>query len=510
MNKDSKSTSGGFSEQILGVFSSDYVTLDITSSDVRVMSVRNKQIRKWYSEPLSEGVVRDGIIIEPQTLSLVLNEMFKSLKLRKNRVICTVNGLPFIYRSIGMPDTEKPIDKESLERAARKEMSLTEPEMHLFWQATDTNQEKKEKNYFITGIPRNAIKPLMETLRNSHIKPYLMDIKPLALARLASMREAILISMEKRYIDVVVISGGLVRVMHSFDSKSKPEDINPLITEITNGLNKAENSYNRDFPQNPIPVETPIVLSGELATGNDIPRLLQQISGHPVSLITSPLRTPPEFPICQYAGNIGLYLKKSPHPSEPSGAVRYQDINMDLLAGIRPPSAFQLKQSDAVIGLVIIVLAGLAFYAYTLDTGSKNEVNSLKAQSASVSMQLTKAQKANKDALAQQKTEKENLAAVQSKLTALKDTNSYIGSLKKDYAGRIEFIAGALPSLSQYQAMHLDKASMTVSGSASVAASVLNFTGNMEASNKITSARINAIGPGQDNVGIVFEVDIKE
>jgi Tfp pilus assembly PilM family ATPase len=58
------------------IFFKEYVALDITGSEVRVISVRRNKIRKWGSEPLRDGLVKDGIILEPQTLGLIIDNLF--------------------------------------------------------------------------------------------------------------------------------------------------------------------------------------------------------------------------------------------------------------------------------------------------------------------------------------------------------------------------------------------------------------------------------------------------
>ncbi|MCR4393507.1 MAG: pilus assembly protein PilM, partial [Dehalococcoidales bacterium] len=221
------------------MFNNTYVALDITNSDIRVLEVKGDKITRWSTTPIPEDSIKDGIIVEPHTLSVIIDNIFKTLNLNKNRVICSITGLPFIYRVISMPHSTRAVTDEAVERAARKEMSLTQEEIYLVWQATQTTTSKDELDYFVLGVPKNALSPLIETLSAAGVKPYIVDLKPLALARAASRNDALILSLERGYFDIVIVADGLVRVMHSVNPASRISDIMGNVNELVDGLNKA-------------------------------------------------------------------------------------------------------------------------------------------------------------------------------------------------------------------------------------------------------------------------------
>ncbi len=65
-------------------FSREYVAMDITSTEVRLISVFHNKLVKAGAEQLKEGVVKNGIVQEPQTLGLVIENLFKSLQLSRD------------------------------------------------------------------------------------------------------------------------------------------------------------------------------------------------------------------------------------------------------------------------------------------------------------------------------------------------------------------------------------------------------------------------------------------
>jgi Tfp pilus assembly PilM family ATPase len=84
------------------------------------MSMKKNKLNKWKSEPLKDELVKDGIITDPQAIGMVIDNIFKSSQLPRNRVICTITGLPFIYRVIKMPDGSGPVNRVAMERQLEK------------------------------------------------------------------------------------------------------------------------------------------------------------------------------------------------------------------------------------------------------------------------------------------------------------------------------------------------------------------------------------------------------
>ncbi|HUV56767.1 MAG TPA: hypothetical protein VMV84_05975, partial [Dehalococcoidales bacterium] len=83
-----------------------YATLSISTTDVRLLSIKGHQVKKWGSIPLTSGLVRDGLIIQPKAVGEAISALFKSLKVSKKRVITSLTGLSFTYRILSLPRTK--------------------------------------------------------------------------------------------------------------------------------------------------------------------------------------------------------------------------------------------------------------------------------------------------------------------------------------------------------------------------------------------------------------------
>jgi Tfp pilus assembly protein PilN len=388
-------------------------------------------------------------------------------------------------------------------------MSFIEPDILLSWQHIESRTEQGERDYFVAGVPKHVIKPLLETLAVANIKPFMVDIKPLALARAAASEEAILISLERNYVDITVVSGGLIRIIHSFAQVSHPENTQELVNEVIKGLNKAEKSYSRDYHQDPLPTEVPILIAGELAAEDQVPQILENLSGHPVRLLSPMIEISEEIELPKYITNLGLLLKPSANKSGvESGILHYHDMNLDLLEGLRKPSAFRFKESYAFATMAFIAVAGFLAFTYTLNHGIKNEIDTLNTQSASLNQDLIQAQKTNKTTLNSKEQENQTLDTLKVSLTAMQSEHQYVENLKYDFADRIAIINECLPQGAEFESINLNGDYTSVTGSALSAESVQSYSDTLEKEQTIASAKIQTIAPIKDSSRVYFSIEI--
>lgn len=503
-NLEKDKSAGG----LQGLLHKKYVAVDITCSEVRVISVRGNQVEKWGSAPLREGVIKDGVLIEPQDLSLVLENLFTSLDLPRERVICSITGLPFTYRIIAMPDTGKAIDQEAIARVARKEMAITEPDMFLFWKAVEQHPEKKETDYFIIAVPKVAVRPLAQALEKARIELYEMGIKPLALARLISAPNAMFISLEKKYADVVIIAGGRVKTLYSFPLVYNPGDRDRIVSEAVNGLDKALKSYDHDYPGSHLAEDIPFYASGEWANDPEILKRLGEAAGRPVVFFESPLILPTDAPAAIYAANLGLALKKLPLDKKTAAAraAQYKDINLNLLDSfVKKGMKINGGQAAALISTVLIL--GLAYYGYDLRRDANLRYDLLKNENDAATVRLMVLQRDNKEALGVYQAGAATIQKIQSEYDALNGAQQYINNAKVNCVGDIQMVRESLPFGASFETISMNKSSVIVNGLAEDAMEVLDITDRLDADSRAAAARVTSIQPATDSVTFSLVID---
>ena len=184
-----------------------YVTLNISATNIRLLSVKGRQVKKWGNAPLAPRLVRDGLILQPKAVGATIDALFKSTKIPKKRAITSLTGLSFTYRFLSLPRMKPALLKEAIPRGARKEIPLPLEELYLSWQAIGGGHD--ELDFSVVGVPRNLIDAVVQTLAEAGVKPYIMDLKPLALARAASRGDALIVALEPDCFDIVLVANGM-------------------------------------------------------------------------------------------------------------------------------------------------------------------------------------------------------------------------------------------------------------------------------------------------------------
>ena len=62
-----------------------YVALKISSSNIKILSLQGRQVKKWASLALPGGAVRDGLILQPESVGEAINTLFKSTRISQRK-----------------------------------------------------------------------------------------------------------------------------------------------------------------------------------------------------------------------------------------------------------------------------------------------------------------------------------------------------------------------------------------------------------------------------------------
>jgi len=154
------------------------VALDISSTSIRALQMRRSRVKKWANAPLPSGLIRDGLILDPDAVGRAIDKLFRSAKLPRKRVITCLTGLSFTYRILTLPRMEVRLIDEAILRTARREMSLSPEDIYLSWQIVARRRD--ELDFFVVAVPRNLVDAMVRSLIKAGVRPHKLDLKPLA------------------------------------------------------------------------------------------------------------------------------------------------------------------------------------------------------------------------------------------------------------------------------------------------------------------------------------------
>jgi len=372
------------------------ITLDIEDTCIRMTVVKGRRVEKAASLPLEPGMVEDGVVVDKVTVSQRIKELLTAHGVTEKQVIASISGIHSIYRVASIPR----LPGRMLAEAAKREMDRVMPvplsELYTSWQAIPVSDI--ETITCLVGLPRNTIDAVLETLHQAGLQSRIMDIRPLALARVADEKDAIIINIQPASFDIVVIIGGIPELLRSLPFPSVDTSAPNKATVVKAELDRTTTFYNSSHKENPITANIPTFISGELR------ETLAETLGYPVKPLPELLSYPEDFDASEYTTNIGLALKQV---KVGKSQVR---VNINVLPEIYLPRPRPIIEvvSWAFIVVAIAVLAPLAI----LSSQSAMETSALQAQVNNAQLQV-QARQGSKAALEKLQAKLEEAKAAQ-------------------------------------------------------------------------------------------------
>ena len=465
-----------------------YVALNISNNDLRILSVKGRQVKDWGSHAITDGLVLDGMILQPQTVGEAIDALFKSTKIPKEKVITSLSGLSFTYRFLSLPRVKPDILEESILRAAKKEISLPLDELYLSWQALPSKGD--EQTFFVLGVPRNLVDAMVQALTIAGVEPYLMDLRPLAIARAANRRDAIVASLESDGFDIVFVADGIPSVIHTVSPRSEGTTLDDNIQRLADELTKTEAFYQSGHPENQLGPDTPLLLTGELAAEAPTTGLLQAEIEYQVEPLIASLEFPPDLPIATYTANIGLVLKKIPQKSAKDEVTLFHDININILSGkYRKSGTYRPSVKQILLGIftAIVVILLFPFYQMRSQLVMENLDREHELQVVSRLLNLT--------TLAAEETIQieETILEINKSQETLKEGLQSIMGTRGDFTGNLQVVSEVMPLLTCFTSMEIDREMITVQGETDSVFTVVNYATNLEAEDTFSEVRITSL-----------------
>jgi type IV pilus assembly protein PilM len=376
-------------------FFQETVTLNIEDDEIRFLITRGKRIKRWGSAPLPPDAVREGLILDPQIVSAAINDLIASGRLKKGQVIVSLSGIKSVQRIVDLPRMPGKLLGGAIIGEAKKAMSISLEKIYLSWHHLIGKKDRLQ-SYLLLGIPKNIIDAQVQGLRQTGVNPRLMIIKPVALAKMINRTDALVIDIERDSCTIVVITGSVPVIMRSVvmnTGYSPLERAQHVLQEYERTLQFYDASY-LDKPLNP---ETSLFITGGLADNEELHHIITSGARHRVEPLDCQLRYPPDFPLEQFAVNIGLAMKGAPLSGKKSGQSGLSFIpDLDILPDIYRPRGFPVRQVLLVTGVLVGI--ALIFPLYQMVNGAVVAAGQHQAENTFLNQKIVLRQTQNKEA----------------------------------------------------------------------------------------------------------------
>jgi type IV pilus assembly protein PilM len=475
------------------------VSLYIEDTEIKLLVTKGNQVEKWASLMLDAGLVSEGVILDEKRVAESIKQLFKLQKVTNTKVTVGISGLNSVFRVVSIPEVPRNLLPEAVSNEASRVLPM--PLSHVYYSYQPIPSTKGEIRLFLAAYPRNSTDILLSTIRKAGLKPQLMDLAPLALARCVNANRAILVNAWLTFVDIIILSEKIPLVIRSLSLPVENPSTQEKLTAITEELNRTITFYNTTYPDQPLDNTIEIFVSGDITQEKESLQYLGNL-GYPITALKPALSYKDFFNPTQYMVNVGLALKGQ----LPKGAGnQFSMIDYNALPPAYLPATFSWVRVFVPVGAVVAVCL-LAYGAMSLIL-LRNDTNSLTLQCNALQLQNTRQSADNKqvrESITAQNAEADALSTqaqdLQTQITQVQDNEAYFSGLLDnmkldlDNADReMREIVNDIPSGLNITDIQYQPDSITVAGVAPSDDLALTYARTLRSSGSFTSVDVVSI-----------------
>lgn len=345
-------------------------TLFIRDTNINLLIMKGRQVEKWASSPLEPGLVSQGLIVDEDRVAEMVRQLFKQEKAPMNNVITGLSGHDSLYRIITLPDVPEAVLPEAVRREAKRTIPTPLEEVYFSYQSIPAM--KGERRVFLATFPRNSVDALVRTLRKAGVRPYVMDLGPLALCRIPDVPRAIIVNARLDHLEVMVVVDRLPQVIRRLSLPGEVESLEEKLPLIAEEFNRTVTFYNSGHLETPLDATVPVFVCGDIAEAPETWQSLVGEKGYSASLLPSPVEAPEGFNTDQFMVNMGLALKEL--MPEKEGA-DFSLVNFNALPEVYLPKHFSIARVLIPVGIVVGI--GLVIFSVISIAQTRARIDSL-------------------------------------------------------------------------------------------------------------------------------------
>jgi len=348
------------------------ITLEISSTEIRLMEIEGGKVIKWASRSLGPGMFEEGVISDPQALSATVRQLMSSSGINGRNVTASVSGLYTLSRIVLVPTPPGvTISLEAVLEAAMDVMPLSEEELYISWQSIANTEGGQQ--VLVLGVPHDIIDNEVQALRAAGVYPRILDLKAIALARAVNREQAIILNIEPSSFDVVVVVNGITEVMRTTAWQQNELSIEDKAEHLAVAVELTVGFFDSHHFNSPFSKASSLFVTGQMSGDLALMERLQGRIEYPFEPLAPPLEYPEHLPVSQYAVNIGLALKGTASSNNlDQGGYSLPDINL-LPQVYQPwkPSARQIYFFFAIVAAIALLFP---LYQVTTDAMAKTAI----------------------------------------------------------------------------------------------------------------------------------------
>jgi type IV pilus assembly protein PilM len=478
------------------------VTLYVDDTSIRVLVTGGQRAKKWADLPLEPGLVKNSVVLKPAEVAAKIRQLFKDHKINSKKVTLGISGLHCLTRPLLLPQLPKEMLEEAVRREAKRVLPVSPDQLYLSWTSLPSTDGKS--HVFMVGTPVNVVDALVHTLHLAGLKPDLLGIKPLLLARIVKDLTAIIVDVQPTEFDIVIKADGIPQPVRTVSFPEGEITWQNKVSLIQNEINRTIDFYNADNKGFPLTPALPVFVSGELAEAAEQSQALSQKLNRPVIPLTPPFENTDGLNPNRYMANMGLVLKKAVPLHSPPLSL----FNLNILPKVYQPEPISLIRITAVPSAISSI--GFLLLLIFVTQSTLADISEVRGQLNSTTQLLQQKNHEKQhliNTIDESEQEMRNIGGLRTSIAAaLESFEMQSQRMNSDLAVTLD----VLPDTVSLAEINHNGTLFTLAGVATTEDEVLSYLSELKASGKfsrIQIANMNSIGDQGVRFNVVLNIE---
>ena len=162
------------------------VGLDIGSRTIKLAELNNEKsamvLKNFNTVNIEPGLIEDGSIRDPETVSGYIRELFKSSKLNEKNVAISIGGYSVIVKKINVQTMTEDELQESIHFEAEQYIPFDISEVNLDFQILGERENNPHQmNVLLVAAKKEMINEYINLMQMAKLRPRIIDVDAFAL-----------------------------------------------------------------------------------------------------------------------------------------------------------------------------------------------------------------------------------------------------------------------------------------------------------------------------------------
>ena len=290
----------------MSLFGGEMVTIHLEEREARAVVFDGNRVSRWASAPVPPDVIASGRVEDPRVLGTVLVELLSQVQTQSSRPYISLSGIHPVVRVLQLPRLKKNLLPEVIRGEMGRELPSPLEHYQIHW--VELESTRTETTFYVMAVPINELKTYYAAFQEAGLRPRRIILGAGALASLIEGGDNIVVGIEDEGFSIAVIREGNPTAIRDDNYSRESLSLGEKMSDLARVLRLTLASLGTADPDSGIQSSFSTYLVGKYASDPGLIAQLSREAEFDAAQLEMPANLPPDFPLVEYAANLGISL----------------------------------------------------------------------------------------------------------------------------------------------------------------------------------------------------------